>query len=110
MVKKLWLKIASDSYRDFVSRIKRMYYGEEKQRKKIQLQEGVLERWVAYWELPNVKEKSEHARKNRFSEPTGPGTGYSIHHGGSRCAELYTQIVVSNSMHYWLKYYIIFEL
>ncbi|KAH6777727.1 hypothetical protein C2S51_009039 [Perilla frutescens var. frutescens] len=34
-----------------------------------------------------IKEKLEKAKRNRLSEPDGPGTGISKHKGGSRCAD-----------------------
>nr|GMD93593.1 ABC transporter B family member 11 [Ipomoea batatas] len=40
--------------------------------------------WEAYWDRPDVKEKSKQQRKNRMSEVEGPGTGCSKHTGGSR--------------------------
>ncbi|XP_019154657.1 PREDICTED: uncharacterized protein LOC109151194 [Ipomoea nil] len=40
--------------------------------------------WEAYWDRPEVKAKSEQARKNRMSDVAGPGTGCSRHTGGSR--------------------------
>ncbi|KAH6764007.1 hypothetical protein C2S51_015256 [Perilla frutescens var. frutescens] len=43
--------------------------------------------WIQYWNTDEFKEKSHKVKKNRLSEPDGPGTGISKHKGGSRCAE-----------------------
>ncbi|KAH6825296.1 hypothetical protein C2S53_007020 [Perilla frutescens var. hirtella] len=43
--------------------------------------------WIQYWNTDEFKEKSHKVKKNRVSEPDGPGTGISKHKGGSRCAE-----------------------
>lgn len=77
------------AYRDYVCSIKRLYYRSQKDRDKITMKDDILKKWVAFLETEEAKAKSRQARKNRFSEPAGFGTGYSIHHGGSRCAELH---------------------
>ncbi|KAL3652705.1 hypothetical protein CASFOL_002386 [Castilleja foliolosa] len=43
-------------------------------------------KWLAFWSRPEVMEKSEKARRNRYTEKAGPGTGCSRHCGGSRSA------------------------
>ncbi|KAH6756281.1 hypothetical protein C2S53_003701 [Perilla frutescens var. hirtella] len=41
---------------------------------------------LEYWNKDEVKRKALQAKKNRMSEPDGPGTGTSKHKGGSRSA------------------------
>ncbi|XP_057777177.1 uncharacterized protein LOC130995781 [Salvia miltiorrhiza] len=50
------------------------------------MRQNVWEKWLEYWNKDEVKAKAAKAQKNRMSEPDGPGTGISIHRGGSRNA------------------------
>ncbi len=40
--------------------------------------------WLAYWSRDDVVAKSQSARRNRLSEPQGPGTGPIKHRGGAK--------------------------
>ncbi|XP_057770218.1 uncharacterized protein LOC130990032 [Salvia miltiorrhiza] len=50
------------------------------------LHKDIVTKWKEYWATPEFQVKSQQASKNRRSEPAGPGTGLSIHYGGSRSA------------------------
>ena len=50
---------------------------------------------VEHWNKPTVKAKSEAARRARFAEPNGPGTGYVRHYGGSVSVAVIAQKIVS---------------
>ncbi|KAH6757475.1 hypothetical protein C2S52_023419 [Perilla frutescens var. hirtella] len=78
-----WYHKAAGRYKDMVHKFKVISNG-----KRLDfIPANVWPAWIEYWNTDEVKCKSHVAKKNRLSEPDGPGTGISKHRGGSRCAE-----------------------
>ena len=57
--------------------------------------EDVWRAWQQEWSKDEYKKKCATAKKNRLSEPAGPGTGISRHTGGSRSFEEHARVMVS---------------
>ncbi|KZV55351.1 hypothetical protein F511_24668 [Dorcoceras hygrometricum] len=77
-VRKTWNVLVADQYK------KTLHNWRRKPQPPRGVQSEVWEHWQTIWSTPEWKHKSKCGKKNRYSEPAGPGTGISKHIGGSR--------------------------
>ncbi|XP_057786148.1 uncharacterized protein LOC131012655 [Salvia miltiorrhiza] len=83
VIRKTWISQARHAYKNFVHGCKVII--DEGSRPQF-LHKDIVTKWKEYWATPEFQVKSQQASKNRRSEHAGPGTGISIHYGGSRSA------------------------
>ena len=65
--------------------------------KKICVQADILKAWEEEWMKETYQNRSSTTKRNRLSEPAGPGTGPSRHTGGCRSYAEHAAAIVSYS-------------
>ena len=89
----LWAKRAAIRFSSFITSLKKMRNANRGRPGYVP--EGMWKGLLEHWKDPNVIRISDLARKARYSEPDGPGTGYSKNFGGSTSVAAKAQKLVS---------------
>ncbi|XP_073121266.1 uncharacterized protein [Henckelia pumila] len=78
-IRETWKTLAADLYRKTICNWR------AKSQPPIGVNLQIWNKWKDIWSTSKWQEKSNKAKKNRNTEPEGPGTGLVKHTGGSRC-------------------------
>ncbi|KAH6805147.1 hypothetical protein C2S51_029978 [Perilla frutescens var. frutescens] len=80
----LFWKKCQDRYRDMVYHMKKDDYQVGKKPDFVRQEDWPA--WIAYWQAEETQEKARLAKRNRNTEPDGPGSFSQTRHGGARSA------------------------
>jgi uncharacterized protein len=98
-VKQIWEKKAQKRFNDTISDVKRSWLKKRDAGEMLERPGYMSEAYWAgiqeYWMREDVQRVAAVNSRNRNSEPDGPGTGRSMHAGGSRSTQVVAQQMVS---------------